>query len=285
MAKKTFKISRILIPLDLSENSMLALEHGTFMAKLFKAELFLVHIMETRVLRLDLGSITTAEKKSATEAVQTKLDELASQVYLKHGIKTRTIIKAGKISKSIVDAATENKIDIIVMGTHGVSGFEEFFIGSNAFRVVTESTCPVLTVQTHTSKMGFEKILLPIDSSDESREKVPYAMRLAKAYNARIHILGILSVDDDDAAALLDKKLEQVEKYMEKHEIDYTSELVEGDNLATTTLKYAKKSKADLICIMTEQEENFTGIFIGPYAQQVVNHSKIPVISIRPEVE
>jgi nucleotide-binding universal stress UspA family protein len=285
MPKKTFKISRILIPLDLSENSMLALEHGTFMAKMFKAELYLVHIMETRVLRLDLGAFSTSEKKTATQAVQAKLDELANEVYLKHGIKTKTIIKAGKISKSIVEAAGENKIDIIVMGTHGVSGFEEFFIGSNAFRVVTEAGCPVLTVQTHTTKMGFDKILLPIDSSDESREKVPYAMRLAKAYNGKVHILGILSVDDDDAAVVLDKKLEQVEKYMEKHEVDYTSELVEGDNLATVTLKYAKKVKADLICIMTEQEENFTGIFIGPYAQQVVNHSKIPVLSIRPENE
>jgi len=285
MPKKSFKISRILIPLDLSENSMLALEHGTFMAKLFKAELYLVHIMETRVLRLDLGAFSTAEKKSATEAVQGKLEELAREVYLKHGIKTKAVIKSGKISKSIVEAANENKIDIIVMGTHGVSGFEEFFIGSNAFRVVTEDACPVLTVQTHTTKMGFEKILLPIDSSDESREKVPYAMRLAKAYNAKIHILGILSVDDDDAAVVLDKKLEQVEKFMEKHEVEYTSELVEGDNLAITTLKYAKKTKSDLICIMTEQEENFTGIFIGPYAQQVVNHSKIPVLSIRPENE
>lgn len=285
MPQKSFKINRILIPLDLSENSMLALEHGTFMAKLFKAELYLVHIMETRVLRLDLGAFSSSEKKNATETVQAKLEELANDVYLKHGIKTKAIIKSGKISKSIVDAAKDNKIDIIVMGTHGVSGFEEFFIGSNAFRVVTESTCPVLSVQTHSTKVGFEKILLPIDSSEESREKVPYAMRLAKNYNAKVHILGILSVDDDDAAIVLDKKLEQVEKYMEKHEVDYTSELVEGDNLATTTLKYAKKTKCDLICIMTEQEENFTGIFIGPYAQQVVNHSKIPVLSIRPENE
>jgi nucleotide-binding universal stress UspA family protein len=210
---------------------------------------------------------------------------VATEVYVKHGIKTKALIKAGKISKSIVEAAKEVKADLVIMGTHGVSGFEEFFIGSNAFRVVTESECPVLTVQTHTTKMGFEKILLPIDSSDESREKVPYAMRMAKEYNASIHILGILSVDDDDQAVKLDKKLEQVEKYMEKHDVEYTSELVEGDNLAQVTLKYAKKVKADLICIMTEQEENFTGIFMGPYAQQVVNHSKIPVLSIRPEKE
>jgi nucleotide-binding universal stress UspA family protein len=59
-------------------------------------------------------------------------------------------------------------------------------------------------------------------------------------------------------------------------------EMVEGENLATVTMKHAKKRKSDLIVIMTEQEENFSGILMGPYAQQVVNHSKIPVLSITP---
>jgi nucleotide-binding universal stress UspA family protein len=90
-------------------------------------------------------------------------------------------------------------------------------------------------------------------------------------------------VDDDDAALALDKRLEQVEKHFAKHDISYTMEMVEGENLAKITMKQAKKQKCDLIVIMTEQEENLTGILMGPYAQQVVNHSKIPVMSIKPE--
>jgi nucleotide-binding universal stress UspA family protein len=280
---KSFKINKILVPLDLSANSMLALQHASFMAKLFKADIILAHTMETKVAKLDLGTFTASDKKYAEQIISEKLDALATELKIKIGGKVTYIIKAGKIAKGIADATAESKADIIIMGTHGVSGFEEFFMGSNAFRVVTEAKVPVITVQTHASKVGFENILCPIDSSNASREKVRYVLELAKKYNSKVHILGILSVDDDDAALLLDKKLEQVEKYFEKHEINYTMEMVEGENLATVTMKKKKKHKSDLIVIMTEQEENFAGLLMGPYAQQVVNHSKIPVMSITPD--
>jgi nucleotide-binding universal stress UspA family protein len=238
--------------------------------------------METKVAKLDLGTFTASDKKYAEQIINEKLGALATELKIKVGGKVTYLIKAGKIAKGISDATIESKADVIIMGTHGVSGFEEFFMGSNAFRVVTEAKVPVITVQTHASKLGFENILCPIDSSDPSREKVRYVLELAKKYNSKVHILGILSVDDDDAALLLDKKLEQVEKYFAKHEINYSMEMVEGENLATVTMKHAKKRKSDLIVIMTEQEENFSGILMGPYAQQVVNHSKIPVLSITP---
>lgn len=280
---KAFKINRILIPVDLSANSLLALEHATFMAKLFKADLILVHIMETKTLKLDLGSFTKGDKKNAEEVITQKLEELSVQLRIKTGCKVSTILKSGKIAKGISEATSESKADILVMGTHGVSGFEEFFIGSNAFRVITEAKIPVITVQTHAQKVGFDSILCPIDSSSASLEKARYVAELAKKYNSKVHILGILSVDDDDAALKLDKKLEQIEKYMAKNEVKYVMEMVEGQDLASITLKYAKKIKSDLIVIMTEQEQNFTGIFLGQFAQQVVNHSKIPVLSITPE--
>jgi len=280
---KAFKINNILVPVDLSVNSILALEHATFMAKLFKADIILAHVMETKVAKLDLGTFTASDKKKAEQTISEKLNTLATELRIKIGGKVTYLIKAGKIAKGIADATAESKADIIIMETHSVSGFEEFFMGSNAFRIVTEAKVPVITVQTHASKVGFENILCPIDSSDPSREKVRYVLELAKKYNSKVHILGILSVDDDDAALLLDKKLEQVEKYFAKHEVNYTMEMVEGANLATVTMKQAKKQKSDLIVIMTEQEDNFSGILMGPYAQQVVNHSKIPVLSITPD--
>ncbi len=280
---KPFKINKILVPLDLSANSMLALEHATFMAKLFKADIVIAHVMETMVLKLNLGTFTASDKKQAEEIIREKLENLTTDLRIKTGGKVTYVIKTGRISQGVTEAATENNVDIIIMGTHGVSGFQEFFMGSNSFRVVTESKIPVITVQKQASKIGFNNILCPIDSSEPSREKVRYIRELAKKYNSKVHILGILSIDDDDAAFKLDKKLEQVEKYFANAEIKFTMEMVEGSNLAEVTKKQAKKKKCDLIVIMTEQEENFTGILLGPFAQQVVNHSKIPVMSITPD--
>jgi nucleotide-binding universal stress UspA family protein len=114
---------------------------------------------------------------------------------------------------------------------------------------------------------------------------VQYAIELAKHYGSKIHLLGILSVEENSLVAKFNIIFDQLESYLKQHDIKYTSELVYGDSLASISMKYGKKIGADLIVIMTEQEENLTGFILGPFAQQVVNHSKIPVMSIRPAAE
>jgi nucleotide-binding universal stress UspA family protein len=272
---KPFKIQRILIPVDLSENSLLALDHAGFMAKLFKAEITLLHVKEPKGLFSNHSS-------DASDGLAAQLENLATQLKLSTGGKVMVLTKSGKISKSIVEAANECKADVVVMGTHGISGFEELFIGSNAYRVVTEATCPIITVQTHANKIGFQNILLPIDNSAPSREKLRYAVELAQHYSSTIHLLGILTVEEDELTARFNKMFDQIEGYLKKHEVKFNSELVFGENIAKLTMKYGEKINADLLMIMTEQEENLTGLFLGPFAQQVVNHSRIPVMCIKP---
>ena len=273
---KSFDIKKILIPVDLSENSLLALEHGTFMAKLFKADVALTHVVVP-------AGVFGMKDHPIDPEIESRLHKLAEDIRIKNGCKVELIIKHGKISKQVVEAAKESKTDLIMLGTHGVSGFEEFFMGSNAFRVITESHCPVLSVQEHAQKMGFSKILCPIDNSSASRQKLRYAAELAKHFNSQIHLLGILSVEEDELTAKFNKMFDQMEEYLTKRDIKFKSELVYGDNIANTTMKYAEKIHADLITIMTEQEDNFGGLFLGQYAQQIVNHSKIPVLSIKPD--
>jgi len=272
---KNFDIKKILIPVDLSENSLLALEHGTFMAKLFKADMMLTHVVPN-------AGVFGNKPNTIDSETEKKLHQIANDIHIKNGCKVDISIKHGKISKQVVEAAKEYGADIIILGTHGVSGFEEFFMGSNAFRVITESHCPVLSVQQHSQKMGFSNILCPIDNSAPSRQKLKYAVELAKHFGSKIQLLGILTVEEDELTAKFNKMFDQIEEYLTKHDIKFTSDLVYGENIATTTLKYGEKMGSDLIVIMTEQEDNLTGIFLGPYAQQIVNHSKIPVMSIKP---
>jgi len=272
---KNFDIKKILIPVDLSENSLLALEHGTFMAKLFKADMMLTHVVPN-------AGVFGNKPNTIDSETEKKLHQIANDIHIKNGCKVDISIKHGKISKQVVEAAKEYVADIIILGTHGVSGFEEFFMGSNAFRVITESHCPVLSVQQHSQKMGFSNILCPIDNSAPSRQKLKYAVELAKHFGSKIQLLGILTVEEDELTAKFNKMFDQIEEYLTKHDIKFTSDLVYGENIATTTLKYGEKMGSDLIVIMTEQEDNLTGIFLGPYAQQIVNHSKIPVMSIKP---
>ena len=169
------------------------------------------------------------------------------------------------------------------MGTHGISGVAEFFMGSNAFKVVMQAACPVLTVQKHATRKGFSNIVFPIDDSHASRQKVKHVVEFAKRYGSVVHVVGLMTDNDSDTRHKFDVMIKQVNEYLEQLEIPKKNKLLVGDNIAKLTMKYANDVDADLIMIMTEQEENITGYIMGPYAQQVVNHSRVPVLSITPE--
>ena len=208
-----------------------------------------------------------------------ELNAIGKKFSKKHNIAYNIEVKEGSVSKGIIATAQDCGADLIVMGTHGVSGFEEFFLGSNAYRVVTSSTVPVLTVQDHSDKMGFQNIVLPIDSSQHTRDKVSEAVALAEAMGSKIHIAQLVREDDD--AAIMNLKVKQIEEHLDNKSIAHQTTVINNDNIAEATLEFAKKVEGDLIVVMTDQE-NYTGFFVGEYAQQIVNHSKIPVLSVTP---
>ena len=277
-------IKKILIPIDFSETSLLAIEHGAFLAKLYKADIVLVHVVEHTFHKFSI--VAPAIKFELPENILTlaeeKLKVIAEKIRKDYGVTSSAISTEGNICKEIVEAIKSEHVDLIVMGTHGASGFEEVFLGSNSFKMVMLSPCPVLTVQSHSRRIGFSEILLPIDNTEHTRQKVNPAIELARHYGARIKLLGLLDHDDAVDLAKFRLKVDQVMKHIEKSEVPVSMELKVGGNQARNTLEYAKHSNADLIIIMTDQEENFTGSFLGPYAQQVVNHSWVPVLSIKP---
>jgi nucleotide-binding universal stress UspA family protein len=283
---KKFNIKKILIPLDFSETSLLALEHGAHMASLFKADILLLHVVKPSwtIFSIENPPLPIDALEDQSEYALEKLGELAKQIRDEHVVSVETLCETGRVCPVILSAAKKHKADLIVMGTHGISGFEERFIGSNAYKVVTDSSCPVMTIQKHTERKGFRNIVLPIDNSFYTRQKVNHAIEMAEHYGSRIHILGLLNSDDETEMNKLKIKIEQVEELFDKRKILYSETIKKGVNYAKLTIEHAEKLGADLIMIMTEWEEDITGIFIGPFARQIVNHSKIPVMSIRPVV-
>ena len=215
-------------------------------------------------------------------ATNEKLDQLARDIHMKSGVSLNVRTEVGRIYKKICNVAKEIDADVIIMGTHGVSGYEKFSVGTNTSRVVQESPCPVLSVQTHAKGLGFKKILIPIDESGDSRQKVPFAVALARYYSSHITIIGLVNFTGADLIRKFKIKVEQVEEYVVKHGLSYDTQFLEGKDLSTMTMKAAEDCDADLLVIMTEQEPSITGFLLGTYATKVVNNSKIPVLSIHP---
>ncbi len=275
-------IDKILIPYDFSETADLSLEHAVFMAKLMKAEITLLHIVETVSFTSAISHALSGFEQKIESATNEKLETLAQEIHLKSGITLTVRTEVGRIYKKICSVAKEIEADIIIMGTHGVSGYEKFSVGTNTSRVVQESPCPVLSVQTHAKGVGFTKILVPIDESNDSRQKVPFAVGLARFYNSHVSIIGLVNFTGADLIRKFKIKIEQVEEYLIKHDINFDTRFMEGKDLASMTMKVAEENDADLLVIMTEQEPSLTGFLLGTYASKVVNNSKIPVLCIHP---
>ncbi len=192
-------------------------------------------------------------------------------------------LRKGRVYSEIANQAKYNDADLIVAGTHGASGFEKMWMGSNAFRIVTYAPCPVITIRYGFNfKKKLEKIVLPIDSSTDTRQKVPFACKMAKYFDSEIHILGLYTTTLKAIRRKVDTYVNQVEKFLEENHVKYISNYHEADNITTTTIEYSQHVNADLVVIMTEQEKTAANFWLGPYAQQMVNNSPIPVLSIQP---
>lgn len=282
---KHFDIKIIVVPTDFSDTAEAAIKHASNIAKAFNSEIHLVHVLEAYTANVNIPEFREVDAVIVNlfEKVEQKLQAYGDRLSKETGIKIATHAATGGIKAKVVSYAKRVNADLIVTGTHGASGFREFFMGSNSYRIVSEASCPVLSVNGKETDLNYSNIVLPIDSSPTSRQKVVQAVDIAKRFGSTVHIAELCSNDEPEHKAHLNQMVKQVQEYLDKHGIKHITRELFGSNLASLTINFANTIDADLIIMMTEQEPRITGFFLGQYAQQVVNHSHIPVMSIHPD--
>ena len=282
---KAIGIKKILVPLDFSDASLNALDYAESLSKLTGAEIILLHIIENLNVTTDpfYASIPPDPayeeelKKISSEA----LEKAAQKISSANGNVVKTFSAVGRTHKEILSHAEKLKADIIIMGTHGVSGFREFVMGSNTFRVVSDSKFPVLSVQKKSKKTVFKNILVPFSDHPHSREKIMYAIMIAGIYRASLNIVGIDDVGTAAHAKKITLEAKQIKAITEKHDITCSTSVVTAPRNAKTILNHAKKVKADLIVTTGDTaRQNLKEYFSGSVSQQIVNHSPVPVLSV-----
>ena len=274
-------MSELLVCVDFSKSSINALNYAVVLANKLGYDIMMVWVNKPE----SYDSLIAYDNQNLKLEIKNRFEELIKTYAPK--LKKGTIkykLRKGKIYQEIVNQAKYDDAQMIVAGTHGVSGFEEYWIGSNAYKIVTYSPCPVITVrQDFKIKETISKIVLPIDSTLETRQKVPFTAQLAKPFDAEIHILALYSSSLKSIKNRVNSYVQQVAKYLDEENISYKIESIEASNITNSTIDYAVNINADLISIMTEQETSTSNIWLGNYAQQMVNHSPIPVISVHPK--
>ncbi len=272
---------KILVGIDFSDCSLNALEHAITIAQRASSGITMVWVNH-----LDYSKeIFSVEPKDLMKEVEAKFNGIVKKYKSKLGREDFNFqIRKGKVYKEICAAADEINAFLIVIGTHGSTGFEEFWIGSNANRVVSATTKPIITIRAGVDiEKGLKKIVVPFDSTKVTRQKLPMTALLAKFFNAEVHILGMYTSSLDDIRYRIQNYVEQAKDYLEENDIRHKESFIETDHITESTIEYAQKVNANLISIMTEQETKTSNLWLGPYASQMVNHSPVPVLSIHPD--
>lgn len=268
----------IILAMDFSDGAMNALHFAINVANKIQANLMMVWVDKSKnsnTVYANAFDPRLEAKKRFEAIVEEYHDKLTGGKFL---YKMRN----GKVHKEIGNQAKYHDATLIIAGTHGTSGFDEFWIGSNAYKIVANAECPVITLRSDEDyQKPIKNILVPLDSTRETRQKVPFVAFLAKSFGAEIQILSVYSSNVKSIRDLVDEYAEQTKKYLDEHDVSYTHDVAEVDNVTDGTIKFATENNTDLICIMTDQESAPMNLFLGPYAQQMVNHSPIPVLSIR----
>lgn len=254
----------ILIPIDFTKQSLLAIKQSYNLAKYTHSKLVLLHVYE----------------KTGEESFEA-LAKLAKQTEQESGVPTEFMNVKGDIYKETDRVAEELKATLIVVGLESHMKWQDIFVAS-ASKLVRKAPCPVITIRGGEHRDGCENILLPLDLSPETREKVDAAIQFAKYFGASIRILGVFDINDTKYENDLLAYSFQVKQFIKSNGISCTNKTIPTKHIAETIVEYANKIEADLIMIMNKPTLSVGEFLSGTETQKVVDISNIPVITIQP---
>ncbi|HSG67231.1 MAG TPA: universal stress protein [Bacteroidales bacterium] len=272
-------MKNLLVAIDFSKNAIHALEYALLFADRLKANVSMIWVDNCVGPDLMIDR-PDGESRHESRTLFNEIMEKYKGTFPK--VKLDFRLSKGKVFEEISRYAQKIKADLIFAGTHGVTGFEEYWIGSNAYRIVTHAPCPVITLRQN-FKFGKEirKILMPIDSTLQSSGKVYTTAEIAKSFGADIFILAVHTSNLGSIRRQVDKHLGIATDHLKEMKIEYNIEEISTKNITQDTIDFAVKNKIDLISIMTEQETTQANVFLGTFARQLVNNCPVPLMSVR----
>jgi nucleotide-binding universal stress UspA family protein len=272
-------MKRIIVPIDFSQESIHVLELAIVYANKFNSDLQMVFVQSKKMGRFHIELIN--QYNTALEEFEILLRKYKPQLH--QDCDFSYIIKSGRISEEVANQAEAFDDSIIICSTNGESGFSDFMMGSNAYKIIQSTDRPVISVTSDKYIGNVDKIVLPLDITNETREKVPLVAKIAKAFNSEVHIIKVTSSTNEGVHNKLKMYSTQVKKFFDEQGVKYQSSLLVGENVTESTIEYAKTIDADLIAIMTEQTSAISNFILGSYAYQMLNTSPIPVLSVTPK--
>lgn len=257
--------NQILVPTDFSDFSDYAADAAIQIAKRFDAD---IHFLNITFLDADLN----VEIRAAMDKVKAEYAEM--------GIVMTTVFKSGALVNVIKDYVTANSIDLIVMGSHGASGFNEMMIGSNTQKVVRSIHCPLLVVKKSIGEVDFQNIVFASDFSLNEKEVFERFLEFIQMFsNPKIHLMAVNSSSFFNQPQFLLRDAMHQFKVL-AGTVPCTLHIKSNFNVESGIKHFASTIDADLIVVSNYQRNRLRRLFVGSTVEALINHSEIPVLSL-----
>ncbi len=275
----------ILAPIDFSSAGENALRLAIDLGRQHDATLHLIYVLENRYIMS--GSATDINvfemSREIKERARACLHEKYETISKKHNLRVQIHMPVGIPYDEICKVTDEIPIDLIVIGTHGRSGVKEFLAGSTTIAVLKNATKPVLTVPVYCKTTEFREILFPVRPVKGIIDKYQFMQSFLKGVESSVHIASLYLESEVEERLFLNdtKELFEMMPLINDTNLAFTKKLYVCNNFAGKVLDLSRTLPIDLIIINSCLDYSGLEFFVSPYTEQIIKHSKIPVLSFK----
>ncbi len=277
----------ILIPVDFSEESVVAIDYAKLIAPMFMAKIHLLHVIEGK--NPILHFLSENDKPLIEKKIGEKLGNIVDTLAFDNTVESSFSIEYGNLIDSILKKRKSLDAKLIIIGTTGSKDIRRKIIGSNALRIIREAECPVISIKSKDSFKKIDNIILPLDTSKVTKQKVAHGVFFAKYFNATVHLVSVETGDNFIESDTAIQQLEETSEFLENQNIPCSIKLLRvsssSGKMAKAIVEYAHEMQADIIMIMTRQELEFRQFYVGSFAKEIIHKANIPVFSVSPKNE
>lgn len=276
-------IKRIVVPIDFSEYSEYALEVASKIAKLLDGELIVVHLLGIdKVYLPDSESVLIYDNELHLKLIKKKFQEFLKKPWLKN-VKLTHFIQNYKNFTELNAIAEDFICDLIVMGSHGNTGFKNTFVGSNTENIVRTSRIPVLVIKNRVKDFKIERVVF---ASDFSRDYLPAFKKLLewlRPFDAELQLLHVNTSENFMRRTEIEEKIFKFLLQAEIEDISIYDKVAyyDDDSVEEGIFSFSYKYEADIITIPTHGRRGLAHFFIKSLGEDLMNHSEIPILTIK----
>jgi len=276
----------ILVAFDFRPESVAALDYALIIGKNIMADIHLLYVLEEESSMLR-RVLTDAQRKMILRGARDNLEDVVKEKSSDASLKLFSVIKKGKVYDKIVETAKELGSNLILMGRTDSMDMVKNFTGTNTMHIVRESDIPVITLKKVPDKPSCDHILLPLDLTKQTKKQVSKAIDVANLLKSSITIFSVLMEDSVSLEIKFSTRLREINDIFDSFNIPCDYKLIRNPDPVWSKLlnKLSKEFRANLVMILTQQELDFTEYFIGSTAQEIINNSDLPVLSLTPDEE